>query len=248
VAIMTVRGHACVVDAVLFDKDGTLIEFDPLWCGWALTVIERLSRAAGVPTRRLADAIGLDLDRHAHVPEGPLAVGTMRDLATVLAHQLYEAGFAWGAARDAVEHELTASEPELGERAEIRPLPGVTALLERLADLGVPCGVVTSDDTPRARQHLRLAGMDGHLGVVVGADRVRDGGKPSPQGVLLACEELDVAPERAVLIGDSEGDMRAAAAAGLAAGFHLTSTAGAPRPGAHPVADLTEIAITVTSE
>jgi phosphoglycolate phosphatase len=240
VVIFRAHGHGCAVDAVLFDKDGTLIEFDPLWGGWAVTLVQRLARATDVPPERLADAIGLELDRAAHLPEGPLAVGTMRDLATVLAHQIYLRGSSWGAAREVVEHELTAAEPALGERAHIRPLPGATTLIARLSDLGVPGAVVTSDDTPRARQHLRLAGMDGHLVVVIGADRVGDGGKPSPEGVLRACEELDVAPDRVAMVGDSDGDMRAARAAGLAAGFHLT-TSTSPYPGAHLVAHLDEI-------
>jgi phosphoglycolate phosphatase len=234
------HGHGCAVDAVLFDKDGTLIEFDALWGGWAVALVQRLAQVAAVSPERLAHAIGLDLDRAAHLPEGPLGVGTMRDLATVLAHEIYLRGSSWGAAREVVERELAAAEPALGERADIRPLPGATTLVERLSELDVPGGVVTSDDTPRTRQHLRLAGMDGHLGVVVGADRVGDGGKPGPEGVLLACEELDVAPDRVAMVGDSDGDMRAARAAGLAAGFHLTTSAS-PYPGAHLVARLDEI-------
>jgi phosphoglycolate phosphatase len=132
VVIFRAHGHGCAVDAVLFDKDGTLIEFDPLWGGWAVTLVQRLARATDVPPERLAHVIGLELDRAAHLPEGPLAVGTMRDLATVLAHQIYLRGSSWGAAREVVEHELAATEPALGERADIRPLPGATTLVARL--------------------------------------------------------------------------------------------------------------------
>jgi phosphoglycolate phosphatase len=242
VVLFSAHGHGCAVDAVLFDKDGTLIEFDPLWGGWAVTLVQRLAEVADVSPERLAHAIGLELERAAHLPEGPLAVGTMRDLVTVLAHQIYMRGASWGAAREVVERERAAAEPALGERADIRPLPGATGLIARLSELDVPGAVVTSDDTPRARQHLRLAGMDGHLGVVVGADLVTDGGKPAPEGVLRACEELDVAPGRVAMVGDSDGDMRAARAAGLAAGFHLTTSAS-PYPGAHLVARLGEIVL-----
>jgi phosphoglycolate phosphatase len=241
---MAVGGYACAVDAVLFDKDGTLIEFDPLWCGWARTVIERLAERARLTPDRLAEAIGLDIGREAHLPDGPLAAGTMRDLATVLAHQLYaHAGLPWGAARDVVREAMHEAEPALGERAEIRPLPGAVELVRRLGEVGVVAAVVTSDDTPRATHHLKAAGLEGHVSAVVGADRVSDGGKPGPEGVLLACHDLGVSPTRTAMIGDSEGDTRAAIAAGLAASFHLDPSGGAP-PGAHPLVDHHQIELT----
>jgi phosphoglycolate phosphatase len=241
-AIMSIHGHACAVDAVLFDKDGTLIEFDPLWCGWAVSLTADLSEVSGVPVARFATAIGLDPGRLVHVPEGPLAVGTMHDLVVVLAHQLYDAGYPWGAARDAVARAMVAAEPALTDRAEIRTLPGARELLGRLADLGLRAGVVTSDDTPRAYEHLRLAALAEQVDVVVGADRVEDGGKPAPEGILLACRELGVPPDRVAMIGDSEGDMRAASAAGVAIGLQLTSAS--PHPSARSLTSLDEIHLT----
>src|SRR5262249_23592563 len=41
--------------------------------------------------------------------------------------------------------------------------------------------------------------------------------KPSPDGLLLCCARMDVAPARCIYVGDSATDMQAARAAGMAA-------------------------------
>lgn len=239
-ALLSVDGHRYAVDAVVLDKDGTIVDFDALWCGWAAAVIESVAEAGGGDAQRLGEDVGVDLAAGRHLPDGPLAVGSVSDVGVILTHALYRAGRPWGAAREQVIEALRAAEPLLGERADIRPLQGVTGLLERLRALGVPCAVVTADDTARARGHLARLGFEDLLPVVIGADRVSDGGKPAPEGVLSACAELGADPRRTVLVGDSEGDMLAATAAGLAAGIRL-SAGGDVSAATHTIASYEEI-------
>ena len=227
--VVRVGGASHDVEAVLFDKDGTLLEFDALWVGWAERVITDLAGRSTVDATTMATTIGLDLERRTHVVDGPLAVGTEGDLAAVLAHPLYLAGWPWGAARAAVASALAAAAPALDTDADVRPLPGAVELVRRLSAAGARMGVVTSDDTARARDHVQRLGLDAELGVVVGADLATDGGKPAPGGVRLACEQLGVRPDTALLIGDSDGDLRAAAAAGLAAGIRLVEAGDGPQ-------------------
>ena len=37
------------IDLVVFDKDGTLIEFDAMWSGWAVALADGLTAATGRP-------------------------------------------------------------------------------------------------------------------------------------------------------------------------------------------------------
>jgi phosphoglycolate phosphatase len=218
---MSVDGHRYVVDAMVFDKDGTLVDFDALWCGWAAAICERVAEAAGGGIDRLATDIGVDLRLGRHVPDGPLAVGAVSEVAVILAHALYRAGLPWGGARARVDAAVRDAEALLGDRADVRPVHGAPEFVHRAAAAGVAGAVVTADETDRARSHLARLGLAGPLPVVVGVDRVSDGGKPAPEGILTACAELGAAPARTVLVGDSEGDMRAATAAGLAAGIRI---------------------------
>lgn len=91
---------------------------------------------------------------------------------------------------------------------DIRPLPGAKELLGRLSDLEVPWAIATSGHIESAGRTLAL--LDLPQGVpVITRDRVR-WAKPDPDLFLAAIEELGVAPEDAVVVGDSVWDLLAA--------------------------------------
>jgi phosphoglycolate phosphatase-like HAD superfamily hydrolase len=49
-------------NAIIFDKDGTLIDFDAMWGGWALILADNLTALCGVDMRAvLCEAMGYDL-------------------------------------------------------------------------------------------------------------------------------------------------------------------------------------------
>ena len=92
---------------------------------------------------------------------------------------------------------------------EFELLPGVRSALQALRARGLSLAVVANwDVTLHAR--LEEAGIAEHFAAVVPAAR-----KPAPDGILRALELLRVGPGRAVHVGDSESDERAAHAAGL---------------------------------
>ncbi len=88
-------------------------------------------------------------------------------------------------------------------------LPGVPESLAGLRALGLELAVVANWDLS-LRRLLDEVGLARHFTVVVHAAR-----KPAPDGILRALAELQVAPARALHIGDDEADHEAAAAAGV---------------------------------
>ena len=98
-----------------------------------------------------------------------------------------------------------------------RPLPSVPEALDRLAR-GRRLAVVTSRASAGASLILEAMGLAPLFEVVVGLEAV-ERPKPDPEAVLRALALLDVAPGRALMVGDTPDDVRA----GLAAG---TATAG----------------------
>ncbi len=60
---------------------------------------------------------------------------------------------------------------------------------------------------------LKRFGLDVYFEVIITSDQVEKG-KPDPSIVIKACNELGVSPREAVLVGDSENDMKAGKAAG----------------------------------
>lgn len=92
-------------------------------------------------------------------------------------------------------------------------MPEARDTLRALRGAGVPCGVVSNTPLGLARDLLALVGLIGLVDVTVGAGRPL-ASKPAPDIILAACRALEVRPASTLLVGDSEFDAKAAAAAG----------------------------------
>jgi HAD superfamily hydrolase (TIGR01509 family) len=90
-----------------------------------------------------------------------------------------------------------------------RPLDYAEALLERLATAGAPMGVVTNKNEHGGKLMVEIQGWQRFFKIVVGRDTTARP-KPWPDGPLHALEALNLPPEQAALVGDTEFDMRAA--------------------------------------
>jgi HAD superfamily hydrolase (TIGR01509 family) len=112
---------------------------------------------------------------------------------------------------DAVGAQLDADEfaPVYAGAMHFELLPGVVPALERLRALGLELAVVANWDLT-LRRLLGEIGVERHFRAVVHA-----AGKPAPDGLLRALEQLEVDPSRALHIGDDQADEVAAGAAGV---------------------------------
>jgi N-acetyl-D-muramate 6-phosphate phosphatase len=92
---------------------------------------------------------------------------------------------------------------------------GVPAALARLESAGIAWGVVTNKAARLAEPLLEKLGLRSRAGVVVSGDTLAER-KPHPAPLLHAARSLGVAPGQCIYIGDAEGDVLAARAAGMA--------------------------------
>jgi len=97
----------------------------------------------------------------------------------------------------------------------LRPIEGISGLLERLADAGVRIGVVSSKKTDYLDLGLDRLGLGSWVDVLVGADDT-ERHKPGPEPLLYAAGLLDAKPSRCVYVGDAVTDVVAGRAAGMA--------------------------------
>jgi putative hydrolase of the HAD superfamily len=95
-----------------------------------------------------------------------------------------------------------------------RPLAGAALALERLRQAGLVLACVSNWDLSLTG-HLERAGLAGLFTEIVSSAEAGSA-KPDPDVFLVALDRLGVAPERALHIGDGDGDRQGAAAAGLA--------------------------------
>ena len=96
---------------------------------------------------------------------------------------------------------------------DIEIMPGAEDLLEYLLQLGIPTAVVTSKGQHRAEAQIQALGWQKYFTTIVGKLDGR-ASKPNPEPLLIACDAMVCSAEQALMIGDGEADMKAAARAG----------------------------------
>ncbi|MGP0578033.1 HAD family hydrolase [Paenibacillus peoriae] len=212
------------IEAILFDKDGTLLDFTAMWGFWTVSVMENFRE------RLVARGLRFTKDEIPHIwgtfhdeqggmtgydVRGPLAMGTMEEVHAVLTWHGYRAGLSWAEAKVDVNECFLQAEYAMSQERPARLLPGVRMFLEQCRNRGLKMGVVTADETDSARRHLEWMGIESFFTVVVGTDQV-ERGKPFPDMLLLACDRLGVPVARSMVIGDTDGDMEMARSAGAA--------------------------------
>lgn len=101
-----------------------------------------------------------------------------------------------------------------GATRETRPMPGAAAVLASLSAEGWRHAVCTNKPTGIARDILKALELSRHIDAVVGGDDSLPL-KPDPAPVRACLDALDVAPARALMVGDSANDVAAGTAAGV---------------------------------
>jgi phosphoglycolate phosphatase len=221
-AVLRVKTREIEIDAILFDKDGTLLQFLPLWGKWAGVMtslmtesIRTLGKVLDFEPKLL---LGVELDEKFQVTDfdlqGPLSIASIPEIEGALAWQLYTRGMSWNQAMQRVREIRIMADEEVERERPVVPLPGLLSFLSRCTEAGLPLAVVTADQTAEAVKHLQWLGVADGFKAIMGRDRVING-KPSPEIVYKVCELLDVQPARTVLIGDTAGDMQAGRLAGV---------------------------------
>jgi phosphoglycolate phosphatase len=208
-----------MIDAVVFDKDGTLFDFRKSWGGYVRRVVADLAGDhAGAPQHRaaLAGAIGFDPASGEFAPDSPVIAGTAEDIADHLLGLL--PGWSHAALVDRLND--MSAEAEMTEAVPLGPL------LAALRARGLRIGLATNDIEAAGRAHLALVGVDGMFDAILGADSGH-GAKPGPGMLLASARGVGVAPARVVMVGDSRHDLIAGREAGMQTIAVLTGIATA---------------------
>lgn len=204
------------IELVVFDKDGTLIDFHAMWGGWVRALADDLTHATGQPlTEALFGLLGVDPTTGLVHSHGLLAATPMSRIRELVVETVVELGLPPTAAETAVRHAWRPPDPiELAH--PLAELPRLFAALEARA---IRIAIATSDNRGPTEATLAALGV----GEWIASMRCADDGipvKPAPDPVLELCAELGVPPDRTAVVGDSPADlaMGRAAGAGLVVG------------------------------
>ncbi len=97
---------------------------------------------------------------------------------------------------------------------ETRLFPGVSQLLEALAQRGCNWGIVTNKPRHLTEPLVAWLGLARPPMCIVSGDSTRNR-KPHPEPMLHACERAGSAPAQCVYVGDAERDIQAGRQAGM---------------------------------
>lgn len=194
---------------ILFDKDGTLIDFDRTWGPAAFAVMTRLAEGDRSRIEALMEVSHYVETERRFLPTSPLIAGSATAFGGLWADALQRA-----AAPDFF-CEMNRLFREEGLRS-LTPIGDPAHVLAALEARDYALGIATNDTEASARAQAAVLGLDRRLGFVAGYDSGH-GSKPEPGMVLAFAAHLGVAPARVALVGDSPYDLVAARAAGAMA-------------------------------
>ena len=199
---MAIRG-------ILFDKDGTLIDYERTWVPINREAALYAARGDTAVAEHLLRLGGHDPATDRITPGTALAAGDYNDIAQAFAAH---PGVA------------AASELAVGiERIFLRGgaqhsalIPGVRGTIEELKRRGFRLGLATNDSIGGLEASLAPHGILDCFDFTAGCDSGH-GAKPGPGMALAFCGAVGIVPAEAAMVGDAVHDL----AMGRAAGFVL---------------------------
>jgi phosphoglycolate phosphatase len=220
-----------MIEAILFDKDGTLFDF---YGTWGVVTEEAALLAAEGDAVRAAEIMrrsGKDPETGRYHPGSVIASGSNREIAALWAEILGRTDV--DALANSVQAHFLARQPQV-----MQPVLDFASFFARLRARGYRLGIATMDSEIAARQAMDKFGVQAALDFICGFD-TGHGTKPGGGMVEAFARHMDLPASAIAVVGDSPHDMHMARAggAGRAVGVltGVSSSEALVEAGAHVV-------------
>ena len=194
------------IKAVLFDKDGTLINFASTFFQACFDIIHSLGGSDNEKVIQLAKAVGYDLSTKSCPGSSQIVGGTSLTIAACWQPFLN---------RNSVEDLSRELDQYFDEHTQssVTEFVFTEPTLTALSTMGIKLGVATNDSEHNAHRHLRSIAIDDLFCFVAGYDSGH-GSKPEPGIVRAFANQTGFATSQIAMVGDSINDIIAGKSAG----------------------------------
>ncbi len=169
---------------VLFDKDGTLIDFDLTWGPAVYTMIHTFAAGNRALIEAQAEALHFSIEASRFLASSPLIAGSTADYAKRWADALGRTDYA------VLKAEIDALSATESLKA-LTPIANPQAVFLKLSAMGFSLGVATNNSEKSAQRQIEALGLSPYVDFVAGYNSGH-GGKPEPGMVLAFAECLGV--------------------------------------------------------
>ena len=202
------------VDAIIFDKDGTLIDFDAYWVAVSVKAIKDALKQLGkeeVPVLEILEAFGV----HEGITDmnGALCKGTYAQMGQIVHDILSRYGCE--SSCDEVKRIVIEAYNHNVDVGEVKPTcPDLPESLSQLKKQGKMLAVVTTDNEMITCKCLKDLGIEALFDKIYTDDN-NVPTKPDPYCAFDFCKRFGVDRERVVMVGDTMTDITFAKNAGI---------------------------------
>jgi len=216
------------VRGILFDKDGTLLDYHATFMPLNWQVVRELARGDEALARELMILSGWDPETDRIKPGTPFAAWTLKEIADFVHPHIDIEDSA--EVLDIINRVFDAGP----ERAI--PVTDLKVFLGELKSLGLMLGISTSDHTSAAKETVTHLGLNDVMDFVAGYD-AGHGPKPTPGIINAFCAQHGFSPAEVMVVGDNHHDIDFArnGGAGWAVGV---LTGNSYREDLEPIADI----------
>jgi phosphoglycolate phosphatase len=200
------------IQAVIFDKDGTLEDSQVFLreLGQKRSrIIDAQIPGIGEPLLMAFGINGDTLD-----PTGLMAVGSRRESEIAAAAYIAETGRGWLEALKIARNAFEEADRYFKDATTSPLFAGSLEVLKYLSDVGLKLGILSAARTSRVQAFVKFHQLEPYIQLQQGVDEGPS--KPDPALFLQACHTLGVEPASTLMVGDSAGDIEMARRAGAA--------------------------------
>lgn len=203
-----------ITKAIIFDKDGTLMDFDSFWLPVTHNVIEELKRdrkAAAISESEILNALGVE-DDITNI-NGVLCGGTYAQTGRIMYDVLKSHGYK--STINEVTEFVTDSYHRNCEKGIVKPTcDNICEVLSKLKSYGIKLAVVTTDDPFVTKKCLQTLGIDTLIDRVY-TDDDSFPAKPNPYCIFDFLKREGLSKSEVVMVGDTLTDIAFAKNGGI---------------------------------